>query len=98
MFTLSSARFRPLQFGVERLEARRVLAISWSVTFIDPGASHSAYYSRLQSSVLAAANDWGRFFPTSSASIELAVDFTSTPEQRGGGTSATTSYVGKNGL
>src|SRR5262245_11207343 len=84
--------------NIERLEERCTPAVTWSVTFIDPGGTHSSYDGRIESNLLAAANDWSRFFPASTASIELGVDFTSTPAQRGGGRSETTSFVGKNGL
>src|SRR5947207_696174 len=97
---IRNTRSRPTRHRrliVEALEDRRVLAVTWSVTFIDPGSTYAAYYSRIQSTLLAAANDWGQIFPSSIASIELGVDFTSTPEQRGGGRSETTSFVGTNG-
>ena len=89
---------RLLTLGVEQLDERRVFAVSGSVLIIDPASSFAAYHSQIRSTLLAAANDWGQLFPSSNASIELGVEFTSTPEQRGGGRSETTSFVGKDGV
>src|SRR5262245_39500774 len=89
-------RTRPLNF--EHLESRRLLTVSWSVSFNDPSASYSAYYAPIRDTLLAAANNWGGHFPTSNASIELGVDFTSAGSGPiGGGSSETTVYLGKNG-
>lgn len=64
---------------IEGLEARRLLSGSptFSVSFNDPGGAYSDYYTRVRSTILAAANDWSRYID-SSASIELSVDFDAT--------------------
>jgi len=60
---------------IERLESRNALAVTWDVTFDDPGQAHSGYYAEIRATLLAAGADWSRYFPTSNAAIQLSVKF-----------------------
>jgi hypothetical protein len=89
---------RRLSAGIEPLEERLAPAVTWSVAFNDPGTAYAAYYAPIQSVLVAAGNDWSRYFPSSSASIQLGVDFTTSPDfPRTAGSSEASSFVGKDG-
>src|SRR5687767_13849762 len=80
------------------LEPRRLLAVAWNVTFDDPGNVYAAYHEPIRQTIRSAGADWvGILQLTASSSIEVIVDFHS-PIPRGGARSATTTFVGNNGI
>jgi hypothetical protein len=67
-------------------------AVSFTVQFDDPAGTYSAYYSAIQSNLIAAGNDWARRFDTTAnASINLIVRFDGRPTMAA--SSLTSSYV-----
>jgi hypothetical protein len=72
-------------------------ALSFDVTFNDPGSVYSSYYSSIQNNIIAAGNQWASYFDTSSVStvLTVSVGFESIPTANGG--SATTSFYNTQG-
>ena len=72
-------------------------ALSFDVTFNDPGNAYSSYYSSIQNNIVAAGNQWASYFNTSSINTTLTVNigFDSIPTANGG--SATTSFYNTQG-
>ncbi|MGB7156864.1 MAG: hypothetical protein WBD40_02285, partial [Tepidisphaeraceae bacterium] len=61
---------------LESLEERRLLAMTITTTFNDPGGTFSAHYAALTAHLTAVGNDWGQHF-TTSTNIEVSVRFAS---------------------
>ena len=73
------------------------MAVSFSVSFNDPNANYSEYYSLLRSNALAAAERWGSHF-LGNASIEIKIGFTDVNGSgRGGGGPGFNQYIGTQG-
>lgn len=74
-----------------------VAALSFDVSFDDPGRSYGSFYDGIRSNMLAAGSDWGRHFDSRSfdAGLEVQVRFASVPTATGA--SATSSFVGRAG-
>jgi hypothetical protein len=72
---LPATRSRSRLVAMERLEARLAPAISWNVTFDDPGQAYSAYYDPIRETMIAAGQEWSRYLNAANANIEVAVKF-----------------------
>lgn len=70
--------------SLECLESRTLPAITFSVTFDDPGGSQAAYYSDLEQNALAAGAELAQFL-ADSASIEIILGFSDTAPTANGG-------------
>jgi hypothetical protein len=66
----------------------------YTVTFDDPDAAHSAYYSAISTDLTAAGADWARHL-AGSGTIGVQVRFAAIPTANG--TSAASAYVGQDG-
>src|SRR5438045_1574704 len=89
---------RRLMLGIERLEPRQTPAVTWSVSFDDPGKSYSPYYDEIRATLLAAGQDWSRYLHGSNASIQLVVQFKNLdPDIFASAASETSVYLQKNG-
>jgi hypothetical protein len=66
---------RRLTLRIEHLEPRHTPAVTWSVSFDDPGKAYAAYYDEIRATLLAAGQEWSRYLHNSSASIQVAVEF-----------------------
>jgi hypothetical protein len=73
--------------------------LTWTVSFDDPGGTHSAFYDRIDSHLRAAGQRWGQYMtPAANTTINTQVSFT-TNVPFTTGRSATSTFVGVwNGL
>jgi len=68
-------------------------AITFQVSFNDPGSLYSAYYDRIRSNVISAGNEWAGFFGSNyNASLQVQLSFADIATASGA--SLTNSYVG----
>ncbi len=74
----NARQFVPAALLVLAVASAAQAAPAFTVAFNDPGSAHSAYYSDIQSNLLAAANTWADVLP-GSGTIDIMVDFTNQP-------------------
>jgi hypothetical protein len=68
-------------------------AVTFQVSFDDPGAQFSAYYDRIRSNVVSAGNEWASYFGASyTASLQVQLSFADIATSSGA--SVTNAYVG----
>ncbi|MEP7071295.1 MAG: hypothetical protein ABI839_02815 [Verrucomicrobiota bacterium] len=70
-------------------------AITFPVSFSDPGSAHQAYYAALTANIQAAGADWAKYL-AGSGSLEVQVEFT-TAIARIDGASVTSSFLRNDG-
>jgi hypothetical protein len=71
-------------------------AITFQVSFNDPGSLYTAYYDRIRSNVISAGNEWASHFGSgSSASVQVQLSFADIATASGA--SLTNAYVGVSG-
>ena len=68
-------------------------AISFQVSFVDPGSAYASFYDRIRSNVVSAGNEWAGYF-NSSTSASLQVQFSFADIATASGASVTNSYLG----
>ena len=80
------------------LPLRANAAITFQVSFNDPGSLYAPYYNRIRSNVISAGNEWASYFGSSyNASVQVQLGFADIATADGA--SITNSYVGlSNGL
>ena len=80
------------------LPLRANAAITFQVSFNDPGSLYAPYYNRIRSNVISAGNEWASYFGSSyNASVQVQLGFADIATAAGA--SITNSYVGlSNGL
>lgn len=72
-------------------------AITWSVSFNDPGAVYSSYYGPIQSHLQAAGARWGQFMqPATNVTVAVQVSFDTSIAQSTG-FSQTSNFIGVQG-
>lgn len=91
-FIRSAAGFPPRTRGrrwmsVEPLESRVLPAVTFSVTFDDPGAEQAAFYSDLEQNTLAAGDTLGQYL-AGTAAIEVVIGFSDSIPTANGGSEA----------
>lgn len=68
-------------------------AVTFQVSFDDPGRLYAGYYDRIRSNVISASNEWAGYFGSSySASVQVQLSFADIATASGA--SVTSSYVG----
>jgi hypothetical protein len=72
-------------------------AVSWNVSVNDSTASYSSLYPTLIAHAQLAGGDWSNRLQAATSSIEVEIDIHEVASNRGGGTSATTHFVGNRG-
>src|SRR5262245_42123202 len=93
-----NSTLRRRRLGIERLEARDTPAVTWSVSFDDPGKTYAAYYDEIRTTLLAAGQDWSRYLHNSNAGIQVVVQFKALEENIfANAASETAVYLEKNG-
>lgn len=73
--------------GIEPLESRVLPAVTFSVTFDDPGAEQAAFYSDLEQNTLAAGDTLGQYL-AGTAAIEVVIGFSDAIPTATGGSEA----------
>ena len=65
---------------VEPLEKRRLFAVSYTSTIVDPGGNNADFYSETQRMVNLAGADWAKHF-NATAVIQLEIRFEDAPSE-----------------
>jgi hypothetical protein len=81
---MSSVRLALLLFLVLLALARLAEAVSYTVSFDDPGGTFAPFYPAISSTAIEAGQDWANFLVASNAAIEIDVLFDPTTTRAGG--------------